>query len=226
MTDQYPPWEPPFAGTETEHLLGSLDRLRATFRWKAADLDAAGLALRLPSSSLTVGGLLKHLAAQEDYASAVKVTGGRMPDAWDAQRVGRRQRLGVHHRCPGPAGGALRPLRRRRRPFPRLDPSDHRRPRPRRRLGRRPRRRQQGQRPPDPVRPARGVRPPHRPRRPAPRGHRRPHGRGPARRLAALIPLPRRGKGPISRTSGAAATRRASPPSPPGARTARGRGRC
>ena len=40
MTDPYPPWEPPFAGTETEHVLGSLDRLRATFRWKAADLDA------------------------------------------------------------------------------------------------------------------------------------------------------------------------------------------
>jgi hypothetical protein len=83
MTDSYPPWEPPFAGTETEHLLGSLDRLRATFRWKAADLDSAGLRHRLPSSSLTVGGLLKHLAAQEDYASAVKVAGDRMPSVWD-----------------------------------------------------------------------------------------------------------------------------------------------
>ena len=84
MTDQYPPWEPPFAGTETEHILGSLDRLRATFRWKAADLDAAGLRHRVPSSSLTLGGLLKHLATQEDYASAVKVAGDRMPGVWDA----------------------------------------------------------------------------------------------------------------------------------------------
>ena len=75
MTDQYPPWEPPFAGTETEHVLGSLDRLRATFRWKAADLDPAGLRHRIPSSSLTIGGLLKHLASQEDYASAVKIAG-------------------------------------------------------------------------------------------------------------------------------------------------------
>jgi hypothetical protein len=83
MTDPNPPWEPPFAGTETEHVLGSLDRLRATFRWKAADLDAGGLRHRMPSSSLTVGGLLKHLAAQEDYASAVKVAGGRMPEVWD-----------------------------------------------------------------------------------------------------------------------------------------------
>ncbi len=84
MTDPYPPWEPPFAGTETEHVLGSLDRLRATFRWKAADLDADGLRHRLPSSSLTIGGLLKHLATQEDYASAVKIAGHRMPGVWDA----------------------------------------------------------------------------------------------------------------------------------------------
>src|SRR5581483_1089125 len=34
MTDNETPWEPPLAGTEAEHLLGALDRLRATFRWK------------------------------------------------------------------------------------------------------------------------------------------------------------------------------------------------
>ena len=83
MSDHlYPPWEPPFAGTETEHLLGSLDRLRATFRWKADALDAEQLTTRMPSSTLTVGGLLKHLAAQEDYASAVKVAGSEMPSVW------------------------------------------------------------------------------------------------------------------------------------------------
>jgi hypothetical protein len=76
------PWEPPFAGTEQEHLLGALDRLRWTFRWKAADLDAAGLAHRVGRSTLTLGGLLKHLAVQEDYASAVKIAGGSMPEAW------------------------------------------------------------------------------------------------------------------------------------------------
>ena len=31
------------AGTETAHLTGALDRLRTTFRFKADDLDAAGL---------------------------------------------------------------------------------------------------------------------------------------------------------------------------------------
>ncbi len=79
---EFPPWEPPFAGTEVEHLLGSLDRLRATFRWKADGLDAAQFGTRLTSSALTVGGLVKHLAAQEDYSSAVKVAGGEMPAVW------------------------------------------------------------------------------------------------------------------------------------------------
>ena len=78
-----PPWEPPFAGTETEHVLGALDRLRATVRWKAADLDAVGMRATMPSSTLTVGGLLKHLAAQEDYAASVKIAGDPMPTAWN-----------------------------------------------------------------------------------------------------------------------------------------------
>jgi hypothetical protein len=79
----FPPWEPPFAGTETEHLLGSLDRLRATFRWKADALDAEQLRAPAPRSTLTVGGLLKHLAAQEDYAALVKIAGQSMPSVWD-----------------------------------------------------------------------------------------------------------------------------------------------
>ena len=51
MTDSDYPWEPPLAGSETEHLVGALDRLRATFRWKADDLDAAGLETRVGASS-------------------------------------------------------------------------------------------------------------------------------------------------------------------------------
>jgi hypothetical protein len=46
MTDADPPWEPPLAGTEAEHLAGALDRLRWTFRWKADGLDADGLRAR------------------------------------------------------------------------------------------------------------------------------------------------------------------------------------
>src|SRR3954447_22614131 len=80
------PWEPPLAGAEQEHLLGALDRLRWTFRWKASGLDVAGLTAHVGRASLTLGGLLKHLAAQEDYASAVKLTGAGMPEVWGANR--------------------------------------------------------------------------------------------------------------------------------------------
>src|SRR3954454_15703142 len=77
------PWEPPFYGTEAQHLLGTVDRLRATFRWKTDGLDGAGLRTRVGASSLTLGGLLKHLAVQEDYVSAVKLDGEEMPPPWD-----------------------------------------------------------------------------------------------------------------------------------------------
>lgn len=80
----HPPWEPPFAGTETEHVLGSLDRLRATFRWKADGLDDVRIHdAAATSSTLTVAGLLKHLAVQEDYAAFVKIAGRPMPADWD-----------------------------------------------------------------------------------------------------------------------------------------------
>ncbi|MEJ7756689.1 MAG: DUF664 domain-containing protein [Nocardioidaceae bacterium] len=74
----------PFAGTEAEHVVGALGRLRATFRWKTDDLDAAGLQTRIGASSLTLGGLLKHLAAQEDYAFTTKLTGEPLGPPWDA----------------------------------------------------------------------------------------------------------------------------------------------
>jgi hypothetical protein len=81
MTDT--PWEPPLAGTEAEHVLGALDRLRATFRWKADGLDAAGLHARVGASALTIGGLLKHLARVEDEASGPKLSGAPRSAPWD-----------------------------------------------------------------------------------------------------------------------------------------------
>ncbi|GAB3648095.1 DinB family protein [Glycomyces tarimensis] len=77
-------WEPPLAGTETEHLLGALDRLRATFRWKTDDLDQAGLETRIGSSDLTLGGLLKHLAACEDVMFTAKLSGELPGEPWDS----------------------------------------------------------------------------------------------------------------------------------------------
>ena len=83
MTNGDFPWEPPLAGTEAEHLVGALDGLRTTFRWKADDLDAAGLQSRIGASALTVGGLLKHLAAVEDHYSTARLRGEPIGAPWD-----------------------------------------------------------------------------------------------------------------------------------------------
>jgi len=77
-----PPWEPPLAGNEVDALTGALDRLRATFRWKADGLDSAELNATIPSSTLTLGGLLKHLALVEDYQSTVKMSGEPLGEPW------------------------------------------------------------------------------------------------------------------------------------------------
>jgi len=82
MTDDTRPWEPPLAGDEVAHLLGALDRMRWTFRWKAAGLDAAGLQTRIGASSLTIGGLLKHLAFVEDYTFTTKMRGEPPSEPW------------------------------------------------------------------------------------------------------------------------------------------------
>ncbi|NEC63691.1 DinB family protein [Streptomyces sp. SID9727] len=63
-TEAWP--EPPLAGTEAAAILGALERQRATLAWKCSGLDAAGLRATLGTSTVTLGGLLKHLAHVED----------------------------------------------------------------------------------------------------------------------------------------------------------------
>ena len=58
--------EPRLDGDETSTLLGFLDYQRATLAWKCAGLDDDQLRIKLPSSDLSLGGLLKHLARVED----------------------------------------------------------------------------------------------------------------------------------------------------------------
>jgi Protein of unknown function (DUF664) len=83
MTDSdTTPWEPPLAGTETEHLVGALERLCATFRWKADGLYAAGLRVRVGASALTIGGLLKHLV--EDNMLGTRLGGEPLGERWGA----------------------------------------------------------------------------------------------------------------------------------------------
>lgn len=79
--------EESLAGGEAEMLLFGLDRSRAQFAWKVDGLDAAGLSQRHPPSTMTLGGLLKHLARVEDRIVAVDLTGEPIGPPWDAADV-------------------------------------------------------------------------------------------------------------------------------------------
>lgn len=82
MSEQVPPWEPPFAGDELGHLIGAIERQRATFRWKADGLTADQLRLRIGKSTLSIGSLLKHLAVVEDYTFTIKLKGESIGEPW------------------------------------------------------------------------------------------------------------------------------------------------
>ena len=75
--------EPPVAADETATLLGFLDYQRATMAWKTAGLDAAGLGTRVAASSMTLGGMLKHLANVEDYWCSRRLHGRDPAPPWD-----------------------------------------------------------------------------------------------------------------------------------------------
>jgi uncharacterized damage-inducible protein DinB len=58
--------EPAFDADERTMLTGFLDYHRATLLWKASGLTQEQMATSLPSSELTIAGLVKHLALVED----------------------------------------------------------------------------------------------------------------------------------------------------------------
>ena len=74
--------EPPFAAGEVTTLLGFLDFQRATFEWKCAGLDAAGLAETVGASTMTLGGMLKHLAWVEECWFSVRLNGHEWQPLW------------------------------------------------------------------------------------------------------------------------------------------------
>jgi uncharacterized damage-inducible protein DinB len=80
--DEYGRPEPPLAAGETATLLGFLDWQRATLAWKCAGLDAAGLTAKVGGSSMTLGGLLKHMAyVESEWFSRLR--GQRRQSPWD-----------------------------------------------------------------------------------------------------------------------------------------------
>jgi uncharacterized damage-inducible protein DinB len=71
------------AGNETETLLSTLDRIRRTFAWKCSGLDAAGTNATLGPSTITLSGLLKHLALIEDHYFTGMLLGRKLGPPWD-----------------------------------------------------------------------------------------------------------------------------------------------
>jgi uncharacterized damage-inducible protein DinB len=73
---------PPFAAGEVATLLGFLDFQRATLEWKCRGLDDQALRHRQPPSSVSLGGLLRHLASVEDFWFAEVVAGQPVGEPW------------------------------------------------------------------------------------------------------------------------------------------------
>jgi hypothetical protein len=64
--DEHGRVDPPPAAGELETLLAFLDHHRATFAWKTAGVDADGWRRTVGASTMTLGGMTKHLALVED----------------------------------------------------------------------------------------------------------------------------------------------------------------
>jgi uncharacterized damage-inducible protein DinB len=75
--------EPPLTADETATLVGFLEYQRATTAWKCAGLDAAGMAVQVGASSMTLGGMLKHLALVEDYWFSHWLHDRELSPPWD-----------------------------------------------------------------------------------------------------------------------------------------------
>jgi len=76
--------EPSAVPTEAESLNSVLERNRRTFAWKTFGLDESGLRATTAASSMTLGGLVKHVALVEADWLAVKLAGQEYGAPWDA----------------------------------------------------------------------------------------------------------------------------------------------
>lgn len=76
--------EPPLAADEVATLLGFLEYQRATLGWKCSGLDAAGLWATVGSSTMTLGGMLKHLSLVEDIWLSQWLRGRDPMPPWNA----------------------------------------------------------------------------------------------------------------------------------------------
>ncbi|MDX1660014.1 MAG: DinB family protein [Nitriliruptorales bacterium] len=75
---------PPIDANEIDTLLGFLDYQRATLTWKTDGLDADGLRTDLHPTTMTLGGLLKHLSFVEEYWFSYWLHGNTPQPPWDS----------------------------------------------------------------------------------------------------------------------------------------------
>ncbi|HSL12244.1 MAG TPA: DinB family protein [Actinomycetota bacterium] len=75
--------EPPIAGSEVDTLIGSLERQRRIIEWKCGGLDAEGVRATAAASTITLGGLLKHLALVEDDYFSNRLLGRSPGPPWE-----------------------------------------------------------------------------------------------------------------------------------------------
>src|SRR6478672_1102230 len=69
---------------EDESLRSVLERNRRAFAWKTSGLDQSGMRATTAASSMTLGGLVKHVALVEADWLAVKLAGQEYGSPWDA----------------------------------------------------------------------------------------------------------------------------------------------
>src|ERR1035441_2895307 len=82
MTDEHGRPMPPEESGEVETLQGFLAYQRATLAWKCRGLSDEQLGVALPPTSMTLGGMLKHLAYVEDFWFTEVVGGEPAPEPW------------------------------------------------------------------------------------------------------------------------------------------------
>ena len=75
---------PPFEADEIDTALGFLEFQRATMAWRTRGLDAGGMATSVAASTMTLGGMLKHLAFVEECWLGERFAGREQSLPWSS----------------------------------------------------------------------------------------------------------------------------------------------
>lgn len=81
--DEHGRLHPPQNADEVESVLGFLDYQRATLAWKCSGIEADGLSATIAPTTMTLGGLLKHMAYVEDHWFSVWLHANPRAPYWD-----------------------------------------------------------------------------------------------------------------------------------------------